>query len=388
MTPRILLSLSLTLLLLAGCSKGASESGGRGPGGDKSKMKFPVETAKVETRDMVYSITAVGSIEAFETVQVTARVAGVVEQVRFTEGKNASANQVLVEIEPDRYRLSVQAARAGVERAEAAKSDAEAGLARRESVSQKNPGLIPGEEIETWRTKVRSSSADLALAKSALDQAELNLRDALVKAPVSGVIQTRSVQTGQYVQPGAVLATIIRRDPLLLRFKVAEPDAARLRAGMKAVFTIRDAVKEYTASITHVSASADERSRMVIVTAQINDASRADLRPGAFAEVRIPVGEAKSMAVIPQTAIRPSERGFLAYTVENDVAKERVLSIGLRTGDGFVEVLSGLTPGETLVIRGGEALRDGAQVRTGGPGKGGERGGKGKGGKPQEPAAK
>jgi len=364
MTRRAILPLAFALLVAASCSKNASESAGRGSAGDKNKLKFPVEIAKVETREIVYSITAVGSVEAFETVQVTARVSGVVEQVRFTEGKNVPANQVLIEIEPDRYRLSVQAARASVERADAAKADAEAGLARREQVGQKNPGLIPGEEIETWRTKVRSSAADLALAKAALDQAELNLRDALVKAPVSGVIQTRSVQTGQYVQPGAVLATLIRRDPLLLRFKVAEPDAARLHAGMKAVFTVRSAPREYTAAITHVSASADEHSRMVAITAEINDAARAALRPGAFAEVRIPVGEATSMAVIPQTAIRPSERGFLAFVVRDGMAAERVLSIGLRTSDGFVEVLSGLTPGEALVVRGGEALRDGAQVRN------------------------
>jgi membrane fusion protein, multidrug efflux system len=66
--------------------------------------------------------------------------------------------------------------------------------------------------------------------------------------------------------------------------------------------------------------------------------------------------------VIPQTAVRPSERGFLAYVIEGGVAKERVLTLGMRTADGRVEVTSGVRPGESLVVRGAEALRDGAAV--------------------------
>jgi hypothetical protein len=68
--------------------------------------------------------------------------------------------------------------------------------------------------------------------------------------------------------------------------------------------------------------------------------------------------------VIPQTAVRPSERGFLAYVVQGDVAHERVLKLGLRTSDGLVEVREGLAPAESLVVRGAEALADGAKVRV------------------------
>jgi membrane fusion protein, multidrug efflux system len=64
------------------------------------------------------------------------------------------------------------------------------------------------------------------------------------------------------------------------------------------------------------------------------------------------------------TAVRPSERGFLAYVVDGSVARERVIALGLRTQDGRVEVKSGVSPGEQLVVRGAEALRDGAEVRA------------------------
>jgi multidrug efflux pump subunit AcrA (membrane-fusion protein) len=96
----------------------------------------------------------------------------------------------------------------------------------------------------------------------------------------------------------------------------------------------------------------------------VTDPERAALRPGSFAEIRVPIGSSSGTPVIPQTAIRPSERGFLAFVVEDGTARERVVTLGLRTADGRVEVRSGLSAGEPLVVRGAEALRDGARVRV------------------------
>ncbi len=90
---------------------------------------------------------------------------------------------------------------------------------------------MPAEELESFQTQARTAEAEVSAAKAALEQAQLNLRDAYVRAPIDGVLQTRTVQTGQYVQPGTVLATLLRRDPLLLRFRVPEADAARHQAG-------------------------------------------------------------------------------------------------------------------------------------------------------------
>lgn len=78
--------------------------------------------------------------------------------------------------------------------------------------------------------------------------------------------------------------------------------------------------------------------------------------------MRVPVGGPSQAPVIPQTAIRPSEKGFLAFVVEDGKARERVLTLGLRTSEGLVEVRGGLKAGEELVIRGAEALRDGLPV--------------------------
>ena len=106
---------------------------------------------------------------------------------------------------------------------------------------------------------------------------------------------------------------------------------------------------------------------MVTVTAEVEAADRDRARPGAFAEVTVPVGASREAPVVPQTAVRPSERGFLAFVIQGTLAKERILTLGMRTADGRVEDKEGLVPNELLVIRGAEALRDGAQVVIAGP---------------------
>lgn len=350
----------LTVGIAAGCGSGPAAQAQ----GGKKQLQFPVEVALVEARRVDYRVEAVGSVEAFEVVQVTARVAGVVEQVRFSEGQRVSRDQVLVEIEPDRFRLAVEAARATLAKAQAAQAEAEASLKRREGAVTQNPGLIPGEELETWRTRVNTAQAEVAQARSALQLADLNLHDALVRAPVGGAIQTRTVQTGQYVQPGATLATLVRRDPLLLRFQVPEQDAVSLQPGVGVSFVVRDNPRRYSARIKHVAESADLNSRMVAITAQIDDPQRDQLRAGAFAQVSVAVGEAVQSPVVPQIAVRPSERGFLAFVVAEGVARERILTLGMRTAEGLVEIRSGLEPGEALVVRGAEALYDGAGVKV------------------------
>jgi membrane fusion protein, multidrug efflux system len=363
-TLNMILPSVVALAMISGsCGGDRSSAAQKKPAADKMKMQFPVEVVQVQNRAVTYSLNAVGSVEAFEKVQVTARVAGVVERLRFTEGDRTASGQVLVEIEPQRYSLAVESAQASFAKAMAAKSDADAGLKRREMVDAKNPGLIPGEEIEAWRTKVLVAAAEVAQTGAALNQAKLNLHDAYVRAPLAGLVQTRTVQTGQYVQPGTVLATLIRRDPLLLRFQATEQDAARLQPGMKAILKVRNDSRQYVARIIHVAASTEESTRMVAVTAEVVDKAKDALRSGSFAEVTVPVGNSRSLPVIPQAAIRPSEKGFLAFIVIDGLAVERVLTPGMRTADGQVEVLSGIQSGDLLVVRGAEALSDGVPVR-------------------------
>jgi len=360
----ISLAVLILFLISTGCKKGPQPTATSAPAGKRGmQVEFPVEVEPVKTQALVYSVSAVGSVEAFEKVQVTARVSGAVDRVLFSEGSYAQTGQVLVEIETERYKLALEAAEAASAKALASKADAEAGLKRRESVITQTPGLIPGEELETWKTKVLVAAADVAQTKSALNTAQLNLNDAYVRAPFSGIIQTRTVQTGQYVQTGTVLATLVRRDPLLVRFSVPEREAARINPGMTAAFKIRDDDREFQSRIKHVAESADPNSRLVDLTAEVTDPREKDLRPGTFVEITIPITTREAALVIRQIAVRPSEKGFIAYVIENGLAAEKILKLGMRTADGRIEVLSGLQAGEQLVVRGAEALRPGAMVK-------------------------
>jgi multidrug efflux system membrane fusion protein len=340
-------------------------AGGPGASGrPKGKPIFPVQVEPVQARPVEFVVTAPGSVAAFETVQVTARVAGVVERVHFAEGDAVAQDKVLAEIEPERHRLAAESARASRAKAEAELAEAKASLARREQARLSGTVVFSDEELAQHRTKAQVAETAVAQARSALALAELNLRDALVRAPAEGRIETRAVSTGQYVQPGTVLATVVRREPLLLRFPVREEDAARLSAGMAAGFTVRSLEGTFGARLTHVGAEAAGASRLVEVTARVEDERRDLLRPGSFAQVRVVVGGRADAPVIPQTAVRPSERGFLAFVVEEGVARERVLKLGMRTDDGRIEVRAGLSVGERVVVRGAEPLTDGAAVKV------------------------
>ncbi|WP_437850264.1 efflux RND transporter periplasmic adaptor subunit [Sorangium sp. So ce363] len=356
----------LVLLGSPACKKGGEASPEQGRKPAKQGLSFPVEVVPVAAERVEYAVPAVGAVEAFEQVQLTARVAGVVEAVRFMEGAEVKAGQVLVEIDPARYNLAVRAARATLDRMTATQAEAAAGLERREAEGA--DGVFSKEDVASWRSRAATTAAQVAEAKVAVDQALLNLRDAYVRAPIQGKIQTRTVQTGQHVPVGTVLATLLRRDPLLLRFQIPAADAPRVRPDMEARFTVKGDARTYSARLTHVADAADPATRMVAVTGEVQGEGKELLRPGTFAEVTVPVGASGDAPVIPLTSVRPSERGFLAYVVDGTTARERVLSLGLRTPDGRVEVKSGLSVGELLVARGAEALREGAQVRIAAPG--------------------
>jgi len=354
---------------LAACSGGGGGKGKAGAKGSSSaragrgSLTYPVDVYAIESKKLAYTVTAPGTLEAFEQVQVTARVAGIIDKVAFTEGQKVEKGAPLVVIDSERYQLAVQSAAASYAKADASRKEKDAQTKRREAAMADHPGLIPTEELATYQTQGLTAKADVDLAGANLRIAEVNLRDSSVKAPMAGVIQTRTVETGQYVQVGTVLATLLQNDPMLLRFDVVPLEAPRLKTGMTATFKLRETLRTFQAKITLVAGAADPDSHMVKVTAEvIQEDHKYWLRPGSFCDVTVDVDGARNVVAVPRTAVRPSEHGFLAYVVEDGVAHERTLSLGMNTRDGWVEVRDGLKPGDKLVIRGAEPLSDGAKV--------------------------
>jgi RND family efflux transporter MFP subunit len=328
-------------------------------------MIFPVDVLAVTSKKVDYIVEAPGTLEAFERVQVTARVSGIVDKVNFSEGQNVKKGDVLVVIDSERFQLAVNSAKLTLAKVRATERETEAMVARREGASEQHPGLIPGEELSSYQTKTVTAKADSDLAAEALKVAQVNLRDAFVRAPMNGVIQTRTVETGQYVNTGYLMATLLRAEPLLLRFQVEPETAPRLKPGMPLKFKIREAEGEYDAKITLVAEAADPTTHTVAVTAQVDTASKKYwLRPGSFAEVSIDVGAKRDAPVIPRSATRATDHGYVVYVVEGSVAREKVVTLGMNTKDGWVEVRSGLKAGELLVVRGVESVTDGVKVNA------------------------
>jgi RND family efflux transporter MFP subunit len=367
MRPAAMIGLALAASVAGGCSAKKGAEGGAPPAGKAGRgaLVFTVDVMPIEAKEVDYVVTAPGSIDAFERVQVTARVAGAVDHVAFTEGQVVKKGAMLVAIDSERYAVAVNSAKAALEKAQASQKDVEASVARREGASANNPGLIPGEELESYRTKVLTAKADAQVATEALRTAQLNLRDSTVRAPIEGVIQTRTVETGQYVQAGYVMATLLRSDPMLLRFSVEPDEAPRLKPGMTASFTMRETLRGYEAKISLVSGAADPTTHMVPVTAELMEAEHKFwLRPGSFCDVTVKLPGLRVAPMIPRAAARATDHGYVAFVVDGDVAKEKVLNLGMSTKDGWIEVRSGLEAGQLLVVRGAEALSSGAKVRA------------------------
>ncbi|WP_394839251.1 efflux RND transporter periplasmic adaptor subunit [Pendulispora rubella] len=356
----------VALVLLIACKKeepAPPKSAGGAPRGARGATAFAVDVMPVQSKTVDYIVQAPGTLEAFERVEVTARVAGVVDKVAFTDGQNVKKGDVLVVIDSERYQLAVNSAKAGLEKVQASQRDVEAMVARRQGASDAHPGLIPGEELETYKTKTLTAKADTAVATEALKVAQLNLRDAFVRAPIEGTIQTRTVETGQYVNTGYLMATLLRADPLLLRFQVDPENAVRLKPGMAVNFSIRETQNEYKAKISLVAGAADPATHTVAVTAQVDaDSKRYWLRPGSFCDVTIDVGARREAPVIPRAATRATDHGYVVYVIEGDAAAEKVVTLGMNTKDGWVEIRNGLSAGELLVVRGVESMSNGARV--------------------------
>lgn len=360
--------IAIALVVIAGCGKSTDTptAAGKRAGKGGNKLEYPVEVAPLEVKQMQYAVNAPGSIDAFQQVQITARVAGAVDRVSFTEGQDVKAGEALAAIESERYSIAVAQAKSAIAKAEATQRAAEAALERRLGAQRESPGIVPGEEIEQKQTGVDTAKADVEAAHQQLRVADLNLRDSTVRAPIAGIVQTRTVQQGQYLAPGAVLATILQRDPLLLRFQVTEQDAPRLKPGMVATLKLRESAHDFTAKITLVNGAADPATRLVGVTAQIDTTEHVYwLRPGAFCSVTVPIGDARQGIVVPSLAIQPTEKGNVVYVVDDkSIAHAKVVQLGMHTAEGGVELTRGVTAGELMVMRGIDPLTEGAPVKV------------------------
>ena len=361
----------VTLLLAGaalGCSAGADgapKNAAAGPAAAPSPSRvLRVATVPVAIKDVTYTIEAVGSIEAREEVQVVAGVEGVVANVRFREGDSVTPSTILATIDPERFRMLAERAKANLDKVTTQQQQAIADLKRREELLKQVPPLVSEEEVERARQASEGLRASVAEARSQFELADLDRQRSVVHPLVPGVINSKTVATGQHVEADAVLATLVDTRALDVRFRISEQESVRLGDGVEVRFTTAGRPgKEFTARVFHVSSTADPTSRMVECLARVDNPAGV-LKPGFFAEVKADVESHKGAVVIPERSVLSTDRGFVVFEVIDGKAVERRVSLGMRTRDGGIEIASGLEPSAQVVTDGGDILRDGAPVQV------------------------
>lgn len=354
---RRLLFLLLVLVVAMPACRRSQGAPARRPGGQGG---LRVRAVPVARQDVTYTIRAVGSLHADEVVQVTAEVEGPVRDVSFNEGMRVTPQTLLARIDPETHRLEAQRAEATYRKAEADRARAQAELERREQLAREQ--LVSAEELNRARQEAERMAGEAEAAKAARDMARENQRRSEVRASRAGIVNTKTVETGQFVKSGQVLATIVDVGRLRLRFMVSEAESLRARVGQEVGFRASPVGERlFKAKVFHVGAVADPQTRQVEVFAWV--ANPGPLKPGFYAEVELASETHRDALVVPRTAVHPSEKGFVSYAVVNGKAQLRNIQRGLETTDGLVEVLSGLKDGEMVVTEGSDRLADGVAVQ-------------------------
>lgn len=332
--------------------------GGPGRGGGGPPAVVDVDTVRigriVETRE------AVGTVRAYESITVTAKVSGIIQELAFQEGQKVKAGDVLVRFDADERRADIEAAIADIRRAEAQRNETRTRLDRALALQRSGSGT--GAQVEDLTAQVRTLESAVASAEAKRKSAEARLDDLVVRAPFAGRLGTRSVSLGAYVSPGTRITTLDDLSRVRLDFAVPENIIGRLEPGQIVRATspaFGDRVFEGKVAV--IDPRVDPVTRTARLTAEFANPDEA-LRPGMFLSVVLEVRNNQDAIVAPEEAVVNEGLRHVVFVVGPDNKIERrVLRIGQRQ-DGRIEILEGLKVGETIVVRGVQRVRPGAPV--------------------------
>jgi len=320
---------------------GAGMQGGRA---------IPVAVEPVETRVFADIVEALGTANANESVGVTAKISDRISRIAFDSGDQVRAGDILVEL-ADAEEV------AGLSEARATLREAQRELDRTRDLTER--GIAPQARLDEARSNFER-------ARARVTALEARVADRIIRAPFDGVIGLRGVSLGQLVGPGDVIAQLDDVSIIKLDFTLPERFLSVLSPGIEIhARTAAAPGTVFSGEVSNINTRVDPVVRTVTVRAEINnDENR--LRPGMLmtVELRRDVGERPAA---PETAMTRSGDQVFVFVVENGedeiaTARQRRVSAG-RRHDGYVEILSGLQPGELVIAHGVHRVRDGAPVR-------------------------
>lgn len=345
LAPVLLCLLIPGMLALGACKKGA-DSGADKAGADKAPEAVPVEVAKVARRAIAASYSGTAALEARADSQVVAKTSGVALAVMAEEGQHVRAGQVLVRL--DSARAQLQAAQSSAQM-----SKLEANYARSLQLSKQQ--LISANDIDQIKY-------DLENARAANRLARLELSYADVKAPIAGVIASRSIKVGNFVQINTPIFRIVDIDKLEATLNVPERELATLKAGLPVDLKV-DALpgKSFSGKVDRVSPVVDAGSGTFRVICAFDNAGV--LQPGMFGRIQIDYDRRANALAIPRSALLEDDAKPSVFVVRDGKALRVPLTLGYIEG-AWAEVRAGLAEGESVVVAGKTAVRDGVAVQV------------------------
>lgn len=313
-----------------------------------ASVSVRVDTVKVE--DVSLDFVSNGNFEPVQELKFSAEKSGKITNVLVKEGDYVSVGQTLAIVRSDVINVNAQ-------NANAVYQNAVADYTRFENAF-KTGGV----------TKQQLDQAKLAMvnSKSQLTQANINVGDTRIKAPISGVINKKYIEIGSIItgMPATELFEIVNVSKLKLNVSVNESQVASLKVGSPTKVTASVYPdKTFDGKITFIAAKADASLNFPVEIEITNNASK-DLKAGMYGTAEFASKQQKqSLKIVPRNAFVGSVSSNQIFVIENGIAKLKTVTAGRILGDK-VEILNGLNEGETVIVTGQINLQDGSKVEV------------------------
>ena len=343
----ILFAALAALLATPGCKPKAAPK--TGAGGARGGMAVQVVAIPVREKPVVEVVPLVGSIAANEFVEVKSEADGIVSEIGFEEGQRVKKGSLLLALDESKFTASLH-------EAEASQTLAGANFARARQLSVEK--LISQQEFE-------QAAATFTMNEATVELRRRQLRDARILAPFAGTVGNRQVSAGQVISRNTPLTTLVDLDTVKAEMNVPERHLGQIQAGQKIRFKVDAFPKdEFEGEVFFVAPQLDPATRTALVKARVPNAD-GRLRAGMFAKLDLAVQLRDKALVIPEPALMSNGDQLSVFVVgaQTNVAL-RPIRVGIRLA-GKVEVISGLTNGELIVVEGQQKLFPGAPVRFG-----------------------
>lgn len=336
----------IALLAVAACGKGKGgvQGGGGDPGGGGTPG-MPVEVAVAKADTVRDEIAATGQIEAVQSIELRPEVEGRIVAILVREGREVGRGTPLFQV--DSTELAAQVAQLAAQR-DMARQD----LARTKDLVAQNAASTS--DLEHAEASSRSAEAQYQLHSTRLARTT-------VRAPFGGVVGQRFVSLGDYVNTSTRLVTLQTTNPQRAAFQVPERYARSLQRGQRVSFRVGAiSGRDFVGEVDFVDPVVQQPGRTILIKAHVPNPQRL-LQPGMFIEARLVTGMRPKAVVVPEDAIVPLQGANFVWVVEEGKANQRQVGLGVRT-PGFVEIASGVSAGEQVVVGGLEVLFPGAPV--------------------------